>query len=129
MGISMSNFAASKISATCEGLLQARQFTRHHLARWGLEDVVDEVVAVVGELTGNAVRHAASGEGAWLALATGPRTVMCIVRDSSCQVPAPRVALQLATEGRGLSVVASLSSTWGWTVEDNGKAVWARIPI
>ncbi|MEV0636405.1 ATP-binding protein [Streptomyces sp. NPDC050619] len=130
MGISVGNFAASKIAATGEGMAQARQFTRHHLIRWGLGDVVDDVVTVVGELTGNAVRHtAAAADGAWLALATSPRTVMCIVRDPSPQVPAPSTADQLETCGRGLGVVASLSSTWGWTVEGDGKAVWARIPI
>lgn len=130
MGISMSNFAASKIAATGEALTQARQFTRRHLTRWGLEDVVDDVITVVGELTGNAVRHtAAAADGAWLALATSPRTVLCIVRDPSTQVPAPHTADQLATYGRGLGVVASLSSTWGWTVERDGKAVWARVPI
>ncbi|MER6011583.1 ATP-binding protein [Streptomyces bluensis] len=126
----MSNFAASKVTATGEGLAQARQFTRCHLTRWGLEEAIDDAITVVGELTGNAVRHtAAAAEGAWLALATSPRTVMCIVRDPSPQVPAPRTADQLATDGRGLGVVASLSSMWGWTVEGDAKAVWARIPI
>jgi anti-sigma regulatory factor (Ser/Thr protein kinase) len=130
MGISMGNFAASKIAATGEAHAQARQFTRRHLMRWGLEEVVDDVITVVGELTGNAVRHtAAAADGAWLALATSPRTVLCIVRDPSPQVPAPRTADQLASCGRGLGVVASLSSMWGWRVEGDGKAVWARIPI
>ncbi|WP_435217063.1 ATP-binding protein [Streptomyces sp. bgisy034] len=130
MGISVGNFAASKIAATGEALAQARQFTRRHLIRWGLEEAVDDVITVVGELTGNAVRHTAAAEdGAWLALATSPRTVMCIVRDPSPQVPSPRRAGQLATYGRGLGVVASLSCVWGWTVDGDGKAVWARIPI
>ncbi|MEU9372000.1 ATP-binding protein [Streptomyces avermitilis] len=130
MGISVANFAASRVTASAEGLSLARQFTRCHLARWGLDDVADDAVAVVGELTANAVCHtpAASG-GAWLALATSPRTVMCIVRDTSPRIPSPRRADFPQTGGRGLRVVAGLSSLWGWSVEDDGKAVWARIPI
>lgn len=130
MGISVGNFAASKVASTGEGLAQARQFTRRHLIRWGLAEIVDDVVTVVGELTANAARHTTPvADGTWLALATSPRTVLCIVRDPSPQVPAPRRTTHLAADGRGLGVVASLSFRWGWTVEGDGKAVWARIPI
>ncbi|WP_405814368.1 ATP-binding protein [Streptomyces sp. NBC_01390] len=130
MGISVANFAASRVDASAEGLLNARAFTRCHLQRWHLQDAVDDVVAVVGELTANAVRHtAAATGGAWLALATSPRTVMCVVRDPSSRVPVRRAAVYPATEGRGLNVIAGLSCVWGWSVEDDGKAVWARVPI
>lgn len=129
MGISVANFAATRVDASAEGLHSAREFTRCHLQRWGLEEIVDDVVMVVGELTANAVRHTAAADGAWLALATSPRTVMCVVRDPSSQVPARRTAAYPATEGRGLSVIAGLSCVWGWSVEGDGKAVWARVPI
>ncbi|MEU6227489.1 ATP-binding protein [Streptomyces sp. NPDC047042] len=130
MGISVANFAASRVDASAEGLLNARQFTRCHLQRWRLEETTDDVVTVVGELTSNAVRHtAAATDGVWLALAASPRTVMCVVRDPSSQVPARRTAAYPATGGRGLSVIAGLSCVWGWSVEGDGKAVWARVPI
>ncbi|MFF4509268.1 ATP-binding protein [Streptomyces sp. NPDC001401] len=131
MGISDANFAATKVTASADGLAHARQFTRCHLLRWGLEGtVVDDVTSVMGELTANAVRHTPTAEdGAWLALATSPRTVVCIVLDPSPQQPAPRTADYPATDGRGLTVVAGLSAVWGWSPQGQGKAVWARILI
>lgn len=130
MGISVANFAAVKIAADAEGLAHAREFTRHQLQRWGVETATDDVISVVAELTGNALRHtAAASEGTWLALGTSPRTVVCVVLDPSPRQPAPQVADSLSTAGRGLNVVAALSATWGWSPQGRGKAVWARIPL
>ncbi|MEW2252326.1 ATP-binding protein [Streptomyces sp. NPDC058733] len=130
LGVSLSNFAATKINASTEGFVRARQFTRDHLQRWSLERITDDVLSVVGELTANAVCHTgACREGAWLALATSPRSVMCIVRDPSTRSPTPRHAELLDPGGRGLGLVSLLSAVWGWHADNNGKAVWARVPI
>jgi hypothetical protein len=130
MGISIANFTAVKITASAEGLAHAREFTRHQLHRWGVDTATDDVISVMAELTGNALRHtAAAGEGTWLALGTSPRTVVCIVLDPSPRQPAPRPADKLSTEGRGLHVVDALSAAWGWSPQGRGKAVWARIPL
>ncbi|MEV5513905.1 ATP-binding protein [Streptomyces flaveolus] len=130
MGVSLSNFAATKLTASAEGFVQARRFVREHLQRWNLQYAADDVLSVMGELAANAVRHtSAPDDGAWLALATGPRSVMCIVRDPSTQAPDPRSSGYLEAGGRGLGVVTVLSALWGWTADAHGKAVWARVPI
>ncbi|MGW3683007.1 ATP-binding protein [Streptomyces prasinus] len=130
MGISFNNFAAAKIHASAEGLARTRAFTRSCLQRWNLEAVSSDVVAVVGELTANAVRHGLSVEGdPWLALATSPRSVMCITWDPNPKLPEPQTADLMDQGGRGLTVVAGLSALWGWSREDPGKTVWAHVPI
>ncbi|WP_327742818.1 ATP-binding protein [Streptomyces europaeiscabiei] len=130
MGISVANFAAVKITASAEGLAHAREFTRHQLQRWGVDTATDDVISVMAELTGNALRHtAAASEGTWLALGTSPRTVVCVVLDPSPRQPILRTVGSLSTVGRGLKVVGALSAAWGWSPQGGGKAVWARVPL
>ncbi|MFE2625343.1 ATP-binding protein [Streptomyces caelestis] len=130
MGVSFNNFAAAKIHASSEGLARTRAFTRSCLRQWNLEAVSSDVIAVVGELTANAVRHGLSAEAdPWLALATSPRSVMCIAWDPSPELPEPRTAGLIDPDGRGLAVIAGLSALWGWSREGPGKAVWAHVPI
>jgi hypothetical protein len=130
MGISVANFAAVKITADAEGLAHAREFTRHQLQRWGADAATDDMISVMAELTGNALRHtAAAGEGTWLALGTSPRTVVCVVLDPSPRQPILRTVGSLSTAGRGLKVVGALSAVWGWSPQGEGKAVWARVPL
>lgn len=130
MGISVARFATRRVGVCADGLAQVREFTRRQLAGWGLDGGIDDVVSVVGELTANVVCHAAAEEGGvWLALATSPRSVICVVRDPSSQTPVPRASVFPAVDGRGLGIVAALSCAWGWRTEADGKAVWARIPL
>ncbi|WEH12210.1 ATP-binding protein [Streptomyces sp. VNUA24] len=130
MGVSVANFAAAKITASVEGLAHAREFTRYQLQRWGVPGATDDVISVMAELAGNALRHtAAADEGTWMALGTSPRTVVCIVLDPSPGKPALRPADNLSTAGRGLNVVSALSTAWGWSPQGQGKAVWARVPL
>lgn len=130
MGISFNNFAAAKIHASTEGLARTQTFTRSCLQRWNLEAVSSDVITVTGELTANAVRHSPSvEEDPWLALATSPRSVMCIAWDPNPKLPEPRTADLMEPDGKGLAVVASLSALWGWSREGIGKAVWAHVPI
>jgi hypothetical protein len=53
--------------------------------------------------------------------------VLCAVADPSAQTPVPREPDWLAESGRGLQVVATLSSHWGFCVAPDlqGKVVWA----
>ncbi|MGW0710524.1 ATP-binding protein [Streptomyces sp. NPDC002643] len=130
MGVSAANFAAAKINPSSEGLDRARQFTQDNLRRWGVDRAVDDTVRVMAELAANALRHTTAGrEGAWLGLATSPRAVTCVVLDPSPRRPTLLTSSGLPTAGRGLHVVTALSATWGWSPQDRGKAVWARIPL
>lgn len=115
----------------------ARSFTRATLQRWGVTEVCDDITVVMSELLTNALHHALpAGSAAQhprpirLGLMQPGPCVLCAVADPSDQAPVLREPDYLAESGRGLHVVASLSSGWGWTAPGRaGKVVWAMFSI
>jgi anti-sigma regulatory factor (Ser/Thr protein kinase) len=122
--------AASSVGA-------ARAFTIRTLRRWDATDHMDDVAAVVSELLANALKHALltgsdPGEGTTarpirLGLLDPGPCLLCAVADPSAQAPVARQPDWLEESGRGLHVVASLASQWGFCVAPDlqGKVVWA----
>jgi anti-sigma regulatory factor (Ser/Thr protein kinase) len=114
----------------------ARAFTLRTLRRWGEADLTDDIAAVVSELLANAVKHALPpGLGGATAarpirlglLDPGP-CLLCAVADPSPLAPVASPEPDwLSESGRGLQVVASLASQWGFCVAPDlqGKVVWA----
>ena len=87
--------------------------------------LVDLASLLVSELVGNAVLHA-----------TPPATLTCTCRDHGLRLevtdssPAPPSMGQAAlsdTGGRGMRLVAALSSRWGVEMTPQGKLVWVEI--
>ncbi|WP_319459227.1 ATP-binding protein [Micromonospora sp. RTP1Z1] len=113
------------------------RLARHRLAG-ELSDVVSpallaDLVAVLAELVGNAVRHADPLPGgvvrvAWLLRSTpGGRRVQLRVTDGgSGSGPRMRVASPDAVDGRGLHIVSGLASRWGVERDGLGQSVWAE---
>ena len=86
----------------------------------------EETVLVVNELAANAVRHVA--ESYRLSLVVTPERVVAAVTDPGSEPPRPQIADFTATGGRGLQLVAALSSSWGVRlVHRRGKTVWADL--
>jgi hypothetical protein len=130
---------------TVRSLAGARSFTLATMDRWGAAGCADDVAAVVSELLANALRHALpradngtrAGTGAAgarsrpirLGLLDLEPLVLCAVADPSAQPPVHRQPDWLEESGRGLHVVASLSSHWGFCVAPDmrGKVVWATV--
>jgi anti-sigma regulatory factor (Ser/Thr protein kinase) len=114
---------------------QARTLTWEALARLGLDvGLVDDGVAIVGELVANAVVHGRSP----VELQVRPRSrgVKLLVVDSGTGEPMGRSARLHSPNGRGLLVVSALSGAkWGTAAAAyrsianlDGKAVWAVLP-
>jgi two-component sensor histidine kinase len=113
------------------------RLARHRLAD-ELADVVPrtllaDLVAVLAELVGNAVRHADPLPGgvvrvAWrLRSAIGGQTVQLRVTDGGGATgPLMRSATPDAVDGRGLHIVAGLASRWGVERDGLGQSVWAE---
>jgi hypothetical protein len=130
---------ATRMPAPSTGSISAaRAFTLATTRRWGTDAAGDDVAAIVSELLTNALRHALSQPGsppvsAWplrLGLLHPGPCVVCAVADPSPEVPVPRQPDWLAESGRGLQVVAALSSQWGYCLAPagQGKVVWAAVP-
>ena len=98
--------------------------------------LLGDVVAVVAELLGNAVRHARPLPGGVMQLAwrVGPATpetnpyVLVRVTDGGAEhSPTARVAGPDSVDGRGLAIVAALAGRWGVDREGDGQCVWAEL--
>lgn len=97
------------------------------LATWRLDEVAFAAELVVTELFTNAVKH---GRG-------NPRVSVCrktsgieiSVTDRSAGLPRLCAADSNDEQGRGLSIVNSLSVSWGVSPARGGKRVWALLPV
>lgn len=133
-----------------ECLSEVRQFTATVL---GDRPGVDLVVLAASELAGNAILHTASGEpgGQFVVhiAAFADRWQIRVDDGGGPGVPRIRGAVPdpaadgfgvvadpddldavagLAEAGRGLALVAAISSDWGVLGDDYARAVWAEIP-
>ena len=96
--------------------------------------LLSDVVAVLAELVGNAVRHADPLPGgvvrvAWrLCPSVDSALVELRVTDGgSLAQPRIRPIDPEATDGRGLSIVAALADRWGVERDGLGQSVWAEV--
>ncbi|MFJ6163553.1 ATP-binding protein [Micromonospora orduensis] len=112
------------------------------LARHRLADELGEVVppalladliAVLAELVGNAVRHARPLPGGVVRVAwrlrpslEGPRIQLRVTDGGAVGGPRLRTASPDAADGRGLHIVAGLATRWGVERDGMGQRVWAE---
>ncbi|MFH9398961.1 ATP-binding protein [Streptomyces sp. NPDC017638] len=106
----------------------ARHFVVDVLTDWGLVGVLADAAIVVTELVTNAIRHTETPTVHIIVRRMPPDTVRLIVIDKHPDVrPARRTAGPLDTAGRGLTVVDTLTKTWGCTRWPWEKRVWADL--
>lgn len=113
------------MESMASSVASARRYVRGVLRGLDAEDLEEAAELAVSELVTNAVLHARTDFS--LAVRTLPSgRVRIEVRDSSPAPLQPRHFATTATTGRGLQLVASLSTNWG--VEQlspgPGKVVW-----
>ncbi len=102
---------------------EARSQVRAAICAWDVP--VDSSVAVLltSELVTNAIAHVA-GETIMLVITCASGRLCVDVHDTSWSLPAPIDAPVDAVTGRGLMLVASLSTEWGFYRTLRGKAVY-----
>ncbi|MGW2650326.1 SpoIIE family protein phosphatase [Streptomyces sp. NPDC001393] len=105
---------------------QARTLVGRQLAGWGLESLGFTTELIVSELVTNAIRHAHGPIGLRLIRADA---LLCEVSDGSLSAPHVRRARAHDEGGRGLFLVAQLSSRWGTRYTRDGKTIWAEQPL
>lgn len=107
---------------------EARNYVRTAIAAWNVP--VDSSVAALltSELVTNAIRHEA-GERIKLQIACSCGHLRVYVHDTSRTFPVPVDAPTEAEAGRGLMLVASLSTDWGCFRTPTGKAVYFTLAL
>ncbi|RMI37470.1 ATP-binding protein [Actinomadura harenae] len=136
-----------------ESVTAARHFTLTRLTEWGLAPLCDDVGLVVSELVTNALRHSGGTSSWWTSpdghrgdvhefgdaddpLCSAPTAIrlrllhsadwlLCGIFDASSDGPRRKEPDYIAETGRGLHLVESFSSNWGWSSLPFGKVVWA----
>lgn len=96
-------------------------------------DLLGDVVAVLAELVGNAVRHAEPLPGAVVRVAwrvrptnDGPLVQIRVTDGGAADPPQIRLTEPTATDGRGLHIVTALANQWGVERDGLGQSVWAE---
>jgi anti-sigma regulatory factor (Ser/Thr protein kinase) len=107
---------------------EARRFVTTHL---GEGPGVDSARLVVTELATNAIRHSQSGRlgGRFrVTLQTGDNLLLVTVMDEGGPLcPQVRKADDQRLSGRGLHLVAELTTRWGVHGDERGRRVWALL--
>lgn len=102
--------------ALARDFLRSSTCVEHHVG------VVEDAVLLVSELVTNSVLH--GGPPVIVAVDCDGRDLQVRVRDGSADLPERRHAAQVDEGGRGLELVANLSSEWGVDPVPDGKNVW-----
>jgi anti-sigma regulatory factor (Ser/Thr protein kinase) len=103
---------------------RAREFVAEHLRTHALFSLVDDIRLVASELVTNAVTHARTPLR--VTLQQDRAGVTLYVEDDSSTGPRTLPRDLSAPNGRGIVLVAALSSDWGVLRDSSGsKSVWA----
>ena len=104
----------------------ARRFVTKTVTEWHLTSLLDDALLVASELAANAVTHAESSFRIRLSLKEAALRIDVI--DTGAGTPEPQPSSFTEEHGRGLHLVAALTSAWGLeTIPGEGKVVWAEL--
>ncbi len=108
----------------------ARRAARQQLGELGITspEVLDTVELLVSELTANVVKHVGGRASLRIIrLADVVRIEVCDANPS--RVPVERDMDVDAMSGRGLLLVSTLATAWGFDRDDDAKCTWAEIDL
>ncbi|MFE5733258.1 SpoIIE family protein phosphatase [Streptomyces sp. NPDC056528] len=120
------NTATWEFPADVSVAAAARKAAAGQLAAWGLDELSFTTELVVSELVTNAVRYAGGPIG--LRLIRGD-VLVCEVNDPSNTQPRLRRARWSDEGGRGLFLIAQLTTRWGSRYTRSGKTIWTEQPL
>ncbi|MGV9350344.1 ATP-binding protein [Streptomyces spiralis] len=111
---------------------QVRRIVSAHLRYWHLDPLIDRAALGVTELLTNVHQHARPDKLCTVELELLLDRLTVSVRDHDPRLPVVEdlgEIAPLATEGRGLAMVAAMSESWGARPDgEQGKVVWFTLP-
>lgn len=106
---------------------RARRLVSDHLETWGLRDLDQVTILLVSELVTNALLH---GHPPLRLVARDILTGVRIeVHDNNPEGAPQKRADGGFQSGRGLQLVDSLATRWGWIESGSGKCVWFEVDL
>ena len=115
---------ADEVTACSDG----RRFVDEHLARWNVPaQVSDEAVLLTSELIANAIRHAPPP--LCLQVSVSEDALRVHVQDSDPARPALTRPDFNSRGGRGVWLIDTLATRWGFHACPPGKEVWFEISL
>jgi anti-sigma regulatory factor (Ser/Thr protein kinase) len=103
---------------------RVRALVTDQLAQWALDDLAFSTELIVTELVTNAIRYA--GGPIQVQLVRDRASLICEVSDPSSSQPRLRRAKSTDEGGRGMFLVAQLTSRWGSRYGPEGKTIWTE---
>ena len=101
----------------------ARRQVRAAIYNWNVPVDPPTAELLTSELVTNAIRHEA-GDTVMLVISSAGGQFRVEVHDTSCFLPVPVAGSADTETGRGLILVASLATQWGFYPTPAGKAVY-----
>jgi anti-sigma regulatory factor (Ser/Thr protein kinase) len=111
------------LTATPTSVAAARGQVRAAIFAWDVPVDLETAELLTSELVTNAIAHEA-GETVMLTITCICGQLRVDVHDSSCAEPVPVDVPLDAETGRGLMLVATLATDWGYHRTPSGKAVY-----
>ncbi|MEV7179614.1 SpoIIE family protein phosphatase [Kitasatospora sp. NPDC093679] len=121
--IDPANIVEREIPFEPEAVAELRTWATAALEKWDLGDLVFATELILSELATNAIRYGT--EPARVRLLRD-RALICEVSDGSSTAPHLRYAATTDEGGRGLFLVAQLTTHWGTRYFPRGKIIWAE---
>ncbi|WP_110944466.1 ATP-binding protein [Streptomyces niger] len=123
-----SRHCAVELQALPARIGQMRRIVSAQLRYWRLDALIDAATLGVTELLANVHQHAVPSKQCTVELSVLLDQLTVSVRDFDPRMPRPTAAGPLDVGGRGLTLIAELSESWGARPEDSGKVVWFTLP-
>lgn len=110
---------------------QVRRIVSAQLRYWHLDPLIEPAALGVTELLTNVHRHARPDKHCTVELTLLLDRLTVSVRDRDPRLPRVAEADPVSTHGRGLTMVAAVSESWGTHARDDGggKVVWFTLPV
>lgn len=126
LGAKATQHATLKGLADLASVRRAREFVEVTLTRWQTGVDIDSGLMVTSELVTNAITHARSS--CELRLSVTAHALRIEVVDHGPGTPDLQVPSDRDEHGRGMHIIAALTTAWGIEIVSGGKIVWADLP-